>query len=432
MNLSGLLKIILLTLAFTNSATLPVGFPLKIYEVVGFLALLILLAGGGIRLGDKARIPLLWGVFFFGSLLASAWGLYELGNRDLSMLEWAHGRYDPLVNTLFHLSYLAFDIGLMVLGLHALVNKLLSLEEFCRWWLYGAVAAVAYGLALNIVLAAGLPSAVLLRFSDVYFMNVAGIPVARTGPFEEGNYFGLYLLASLVIGLYAGRRWPGRLFRWSVPVVLLGVVMSASPAALLGAGVVVLAAVMTGKISVTQRYLAIGIAALAFAGLVRTGLFQTVVLDKFSLLFLGGVADTRNVSLVQRLNESYHAWEMFRQYPWGVGIGNFGYFFGSYPDLYTWLITDFNNFKPIANNVYLEVLSEQGLGMFVLFMGLLGLMVRRMILAREFLVSVGFLLICVYFMAFPTYRLSLIWLFWSFIIYVGRGYGTRNYADKDR
>ncbi|RKZ10566.1 hypothetical protein DRQ50_14360 [bacterium] len=420
MSLQGLLKFILLTLPFTNSVTLSVGFPLKAYEGAGFLALGVLMAGKGVRLGDSRRIVLLWWVFLFGSLLASAWGLNEILSRDLSMLEWAHGRYDPLINTLFHYSYLAFDIGLMVLVLHVLENRLLSLEVFCRWWTYGALLSVLYAVALNVVLAAGLSATLLLRFGETSFMDVAGISVARTGPFEEGNYFGLYLLTSFVVAFYAGRRWPAPLFRWILPALLLGVVITASPAALMGVGVLVLVALVVGGVSSPVRNGSIALGVLVLAALIKTGLFQTVVLDKFSLLFMGGVVDTRNVSLIIRLNESYHAWQMFLDFPWGVGMGNFGYFFSYYPDLYTWLETDFNNFKPIANNVYLEVLSEHGLGMFLLFLFLLYSKVSRLVRAREFLVTAGFLLVCVYFVAFPTFRLSFIWLFWAFAIYLGR------------
>ena len=420
MSLQGLLKFILLTLPFTNSVTLPVGFPLKVYEGAGVLALGLLLAGKGVRLGDSRRIVLLWWVFLFGSLFASAWGLNELLSRDLSMLEWAHGRYNPLINTLFHYFYFAFDIGLLVLALHALENRLLSLEDFCRWWTYGAIVSVLYALALNVVLAAGLPATLLLRYGDVDFMNVAGMSVARTGPFEEGNYFGLYLLASVVVALYAGRRWPGPLFRWSLPALLLGVVITASPAALMGVGVLVLVSLMAGGVSIPVRYGAVALGVLFFAALIKTGMFQTVVLDKFSLLFMGAVVDTKNVSLIIRLNESYHAWEMFLDFPWGVGIGNYGYFFSYYPDLYTWLETDFNSFKPIANNIYLEVLSEHGLGMFLLFLYLIYEKVSRLFRARELLVTTGFLLVCVYFVAFPTLRLSFIWLFWAFAVYLGR------------
>ncbi len=420
MKLQNLLKLILLTLAFTNSATLPIGFPLKIYEGVGFLALVLLLAGGGFRLGRSQRIPLLWGVFFFGSMVASAWGLNELWSRDLSMLEWAHGRYNPLINTIFHYCYLAFDIGLLVLVLHALENKLLSLLDFCKWWLMGSVVAVAYGVVLNLFFLVGLPASLLLRFSAVDFMNIGGVLVARTGPFEEGNYFGLYLLASVVINLYAIQKSPHRFYRWCLPVLILGTVMTASPAALMGVVAVVIVAILTGGFSSSVRNITIVAGVVVFGFVIQSGLFQSVVLDKFSLLFTGGVTDTKNVSLIQRLNESYHAWQLFLDFPWGVGMGNFGYFFGYYPDLYTWLITDFNNFKPISNNVYMEVLSEHGLGMGLLFLALLYLKLKRLIRAHELTVAAGFILVCVYFVAFPTFRLSLIWVFWAFVVFLGQ------------
>jgi len=431
MKLQNLLKLILLTLAFTNSATLPIGFPLKIYEGVGFLALVLLLLGGGFRLGQSQRIPLLWGVFFFSSMIASAWGLNELWARDLSMLEWANGRYNPLINTIFHYCYLAFDIGLLVLVLHILENKLLSILDFCRWWLFGAVASVVYGVVLNLFFVVGLPASLLLRFSDVDFMNIAGVLVARTGPFEEGNYFGLYLLASVVINLYAMKNSSNRFFGWALPVLMVGVVMTSSPAALMGAVAVVLVAILTGGVSSSVRNMALVAGVVVFGFVVQTGLFQSVVLDKFSLFFIGGVTDTKNVSLIQRLNESYHAWQLFLDYPWGVGMGNFGYFFGYYPDLYTWLITDFNNFKPISNNVYLEVLSEHGLGVWLLFVYLLYLKVRRLIHASEMAVAAGFLLVCVYFAAFPTFRLSLIWVFWAFVVFLGRDTRRTDQPAKD-
>jgi len=420
MSQRGLLKFILLSLAFTNSVTVPVGFPLKAYEATGFLAIFLMLTQGGFKLGEDKRIPALWAVFYFGSMVASAWGLYELWTMDLNMIEWAHGRFNPLINTIFHYIYLAFDIGLLVLVIHALHTGLLSLLEFCRWWLYGAILSVVYALVLNLVMVMGLPASLLLRFSEVYFMNVAGIPIARTGPFEEGNYFGLYLLVSLVINLYGLNRWSGKFFRRTLPLLFVCIVITASPAALLGMAVMVAVALLTGKVSFGWRAATIAGGSLGMAFLVKTGLFQTLVLDKFSLLWAGGVTDTRNVSLIQRLNESYHAWKMFLDHPQGVGMGNFGYFFGLYPDMYPWLVTDFQNFKPIPNNVFLEVLSEHGLLVFLLFVYILYNMGRRLLFNREFLALAGMVMMSVYFVAFPTFRLSLIWVFWGFLVYLGR------------
>lgn len=418
--MARLLRIILVTLPLTNSVTLPVGFPLKIYEGAGLLALASLALRGTLRLGQHHRLPMLWVVFFFGSMFPAAWGIYQLLEMDLSMLEWAHGRFNPLINTGFHFFYLAFDIGLLTLFVHALVTGLLTVREFCRFWLIGALAAVVYAVLLNLVLQAGLPAALLLRWDEVQFMNLGGLNIARTGPFEEGNYFGLYLLASLVVALRALHQWPERFFKLMLPVLAVGVVITASPAALMGMLALVFMAAMRGSTSPRVRALALGGAVVALAVVVQTGLFQTVIIDKFSLLFTGGVTDVTNVSLIQRMNESYHAWQMFLDHPWGVGMGNFGYFFGGYDDLFVWLVSDFVSFKRIANNVYLEVLCEHGAPLFALFMLILGLMIKRLIHSREFLVAVGLLVLCVYFLAFPTFRLSLIWVFWSLAVFLGQ------------
>jgi len=414
-----LLRFILVTLPLTNSVTLPVGFPLKLYELAGVVAVGGLLLDGVVDLTRRGRIPALWGVFLFGSLFASAWGLNELLSSDLTMLEWAHGRFHPLANTLFHYAYLGFDIGLMVLVLHVLATGGLTEREFCRWWLYGAALAVAYGAALNLVLAAGLPPAVLLRWDDVQFMTVGGLAIARTGPFEEGNYFGWYLLASTVVATWAALRWGDRFFRLMLPVLVAGAVMTASPAALLGVLAMLFVAAMAPRVKPWAKASALAGAAAVTVFLVGSGLFRTLVLDKFSLLFFGGVTDVTNVSLVQRLNESYHAWRMFLDHPLGVGMGNFGYFFGRYPDLYTWMVSDFTSIKRIANNIYIEVLAEHGIVMAALFVWILVLQGRRLWAARERLLTFGYALTCGYFLAFPTFRLALIWVLWGLLVHVG-------------
>lgn len=418
--MARLLRIILVTLPLTNSVTLPVGFPLKIYEGVGLVALGSFVLSGNLKLGRHQKIPLLWVVFFFGSLVPASWGIYELMDMDLSMLDWAHGRYHPLINTLFHFFYLAFDIGLLALFIHALGNGLLTVRDFCKFWSIGALLAVGYGVLLNLFIQAGLPVQLLLRWDEVQFMNLAGFNVARTGPFEEGNYFGFYLLASLVVTLWSLRHWPDRFFKWMLPVLAVGVVMTASPAALMGMLALGFVAVMLGGTSQGIRLGALFAGVIILAVMVQTGLFQTVILDKFSLIFVGGVTDVTNVSLIQRMNESYHAWLMFLDHPFGVGMGNYGYFFGQYDDLFVWLISDFASFKRIANNIYLEVLCEHGFLLFGLFLFILGFMVKRLFHSREILMAVGVILLCGYFLAFPTFRLTLIWVFWSLAVFLGQ------------
>jgi hypothetical protein len=433
MGSARLLRFILVTLPLTNSVTLPVGFPLKLYEVAGALALGGMLIGGVEDLQRRGRIPALWAVFLFGSLFSAAWGLNELLDADLTMLDWAHGRFHPAANAAFHFAYLAFDLGLMVLVLDVLGKDGMDLRGFCRAWLQGTLLAVAYAVALNVVLAAGLPAALLLRWDEVQFMSVGGLQIARTGPFEEGNYFGWYLLASAAIAVWSAMRWPERFFRLMPPLILVGVVITASPAALLGVLAVFFIAAMDRRVSDWARGAAVAGAVGVMVFLLVTGLFRTLVLDKFSLLLFGGVTDVTNVSLVQRLNESYHAWLMFLDHPLGVGMGNYGYFFSRYPDLYTWMVSDFSTFKRIANNIYVEVLAEHGIVLALLFLSLLWMQGRRLWRARERLLAFGYLLTCGYFLAFPTFRLALIWVFWGFLVHLGEDAGQeRSALPKER
>jgi len=416
--LPGLLKIILVTLPLTASVTLPVGFPLKIYELVGVVAL-VQLAAGPVRLGGRSRVPLLWLVFWFGTLFPIAYGLPLILGQHGTMLEWATGRYHPVANTVFHYVYLGFDIGLLVLVVQVLGSGKLSGREFARYWLIGSCVAVIYAVLLNVVYRTGVSPQLLLRWHKLQFMPLAGFTVVRTGPFQEGNFFGLYLLLSMTMALWGSQQYRDRFFNWMVPGLGLGASIPASPAAILGVLILVGIAVLLGGGSPPVRLVIIcgGIAVLVF--LFESGLLANF-LDKFSLIIHGTVANTHNVSLLQRLNQSYHAWLMFLDNPWGVGIGNYGYLFGQYPDLFTWLTSDFSGTKLIVNNIYLEVLTEHGIILFTLFMYILGFMAQRLLVARRWLILTGYALLCAYFFAFPTFRLAFIWVFWGFLVWSGR------------
>ncbi len=416
------LSIILVTLPFTNSVTVPVGFPLKIYELVAAVGILSLL-GNGVQLGRLATIPVYWIAFAGASLFASAFGLNLIYEHGTHMLEWAHGRYQPLVNTIYHYCYLLLDIGILMLVVQCLHRGWLTARAFVKYWLTGSLLAVVYAVALNVVLLLGLSPVLLLRWDKIQYMQMAGFNIARTGPFLEGNYFGLYLVLSLTLALWAAQRFPDRYFRLVLPVLLLGVLISASPTAIVCTLVLLMLALVFGGVSPWLRLAGAVGGVLIIAVMIGTGLMQTLIVDKFSLIFFGGVTDTHNVSLVQRVNESYHAWQMFLDYPLGVGMGNFGYLFGNYPDLFLWLQTDFVNTKRIVNNVYLEVLCEHGILLGILFLYLVLLKIYRLLIVRQWLLSVGMVLLAVYFLAFPTFRLALIWVFWGFVVWLGRTHG---------
>ena len=410
---------ILLFLAFSKSLTLPVLFPLKIYEPLLLLALAAAFAEGRIDIGPNARFIQCWFLFWLLSLLPTVHGTSLVLDADRGALLWAQGRYDPNFNAFFHTAYLALDILALVVFSSALRRGQLRLRDFCRLWTLGAIVAVVYAIALNLFQRLGLPLSLLGRFSDPHVMHLPGIELVRNGPFEEGNYFGLYLVLSYGLCLWSAMRFGDRMFRRAPIVLALGCVISASPAALGCLGVLLLASLKESALPRAVRSFQLVLLACVSSLLLWTPLLHELVLEKFSMLIYGGVTDSGNVSLVQRLNEMHHAWRLFLAHPFGIGIGNFGYFYGEVPDLFTWLNVDYGFKKQIPNMVYLEILCEQGIQGLLLFLLALYALLAPLAARRERLLWLTGLCMLAYLIVFPTFRLVFLWVFWAFLVHVG-------------
>lgn len=429
MNLRTLCVLILVTLPLTRSGTLPLGFPLKVYEPLIPIALLTAFSSGRVDIGGAARFVQWWLLFWISSVFTTALAYSLLDAIDLSVFTWATGRYAPPINALYHSIYLALDITLLVVLLSAIRGGILTLADFARTWTLASLASVCYAVGLNLVHWFGLPPALLLRWdSEPQIMNIAGLDVVRTGPFEEGNYFGLYLLLSLGIALWGLNRHGDRLYAAAAIVLSVGIFMTASPAAVaLGMSLLVLHALRPSTRG-AWRTIPLAIAALGLALIASTNLLQEIVIEKFSLLFYGGVVASDNVSLFMRVNESYHAWQLFLDHPFGVGIGAFGYFWGEHPELFAWMSVPFEAEKLIPNNVWLEILSEQGLVGMACFLMAMGTLARGLRRQGEHFLGWVLAAMLVYFVAFPSFRLMFLWGFWAFVAAAGHPEKTEERA----
>lgn len=422
-HLRPLLATIVVSLPFTTGLTLPVIIPLKIYEVVGTLGIITMVAGQRIDVGAHRRVVWLWLVFLVGTFISSMASLFLLGRLGTTALAWAVGRYDPLVAPIANLAYLAFVLVLMVMVLHAFNTRQFSAEAFIRYWLLGTVAAVVYAVLLNVVNAIGLPPAVIGYFGKIQTIDIGGLIIVRSGPFLEGNYFGLYLLISATLALSAVRRHPQDLWpRLVLASIIIGTAISAAPLALVGVGALVVLAASSGDYPRGFRLTAlVFLLAMAVVGL-TTEIVRIQIVEKMSLLWSGGIANHGNVSLVQRADESYKAWLMFLDHPWlGVGSGNYGYLAGQYPDLFEWLRMDSVNARRIPNNIYLEVLSEQGLVLALVFLGGHGYALAGLWRRHDRHVLAGFVAMMVYYLAFPSSTISFLWVWMAYVLHIGAG-----------
>lgn len=413
------LATILISLPFTMGLTLPVVVPLKIYEVVGAVALVVLLTAHRVEAGPSRQVLLLWFLLLAGSFVSAIASLLLLDGVNTGLLDWAQGRFVPVVNLAYNLVYLGFVLGLGALFVHALYTGALTPLGFVRFWLFGALAAAVYAVALNLLHWAGLPRALLLHFGPVQTLPLGGLDVVRGGPFLEGNYLGLYMALSCAFALWAIRERPADawLRRLLVPIVV-GTVISGAPLALLGVGALLAFAACRREYPTSlRRLLGVGLVVALMAG-ASSNLVRVQFMEKLSLLLTGGVADHGNVSLIQRSNEAYKAWLMFRDHPWlGVGVGNFGYHAWLYPELFTWMPNEAVVNRQIPNNVYLEVLAEQGAPVFLVFVAALAMPWRRLWRRRLALLLIAYTIMLVYFMAFPSYKLAFLWVAMAFFLH---------------
>lgn len=410
---------VLVVLAFSKSLTLPILFPLKLYEPLILIGLAAAFSEGPLDIGPNSRFTRLWLIFWLSSLISTAFGTSLVLENDISSLLWAQGRYEPTINALFHTAYLGLDIAALALFLSLFQQGQLGLREFCRYWTIGALVAVGYSLLLQALHTAGLPLTLAGRWNDPQLLELSGISIVRNGPFEEGNYFGLYLVLSYGLCLWASRRFDDRIFARAPLLIAVATMQTGSPAAIASIGVLMTVSFFEGGLPRAVRTLQLSLL-IAVGGLILfTPLLQQLVLGKFSLLIYGGITDAGNVSLVQRINEMHHGWKLFLQHPYGVGIGNFGYFWGQVPEMFPWLNVDYALIKQIPNMIYLEILSEQGLQGFAIFVLAMYALWRPLFEARERILSITVLCMLGYFLAFPTFRLVFLWVFWAFVIRVG-------------
>jgi O-antigen ligase len=103
---------------------------------------------------------------------------------------------------------------------------------------------------------------------------------------------------------------------------------------------------------------------------------------------------------------------MFFDYPlFGVGLQGYAFALPKYADLFMQQNFDWS-FRRIANNIYVELLSEEGLiGVFA--MGLLLFQICKKSLfnfRKSAIISSGLLAIMMSWLAFPTYTVSFHWL----------------------
>lgn len=399
-----LVLLAILTLPFTLALTIDLRFPLKIYEVA--------LLGAGLACLAQFRIPALHSArpvalpvvaiagFAFAVLLLHLW----LPPSGLSATGFT-SRFGPFGDGIAKIMYLLLAVfGFLLIAERTYRDERLVL----RCWLVGAFAAALYSwyllgasfLGLSPILLPGIETPQVIGFRDWL--------VIRSGTFEEGNFLGLYLLTSTAIALYAGRR---------VAALFLSASVLASFSTINFAALVLLWAAYiwlgSARMRLSRRLTTIAAGGLALVGvgalLLGTGYLQSVVSAK--------LVGESTISRLERVGMALSGLRMFFDHPLtGVGVSQYGYYYNTYEYLSLGPLSDFVGQKRIANNVYVELLSELGVIGFVLFAAFLSSVYRHLRGQEMLALRLGFLGILLVWMAFPSYSIMFLWAFWGVIM----------------
>jgi O-antigen ligase len=398
----SLILLAIATLPFTYAFTIDLRFPLKIYEVALALVLLTYLRELRLPFAPGAILPVRRIAWFVAGVALLGLLRFALPAEGSSAADFG-ARFGPAGDAVAKFAYLTLGIlGFCLFTRRAYADQALYL----RAWRIGAIMAAAYSWYLAAAVLLGFEPLLLPGIEDPKYFSVAGRAFIRSGTFLEGNILGLFLLVSVGLALYE-RRLLLAIF------LSLTIFLSFSTVSVLALPVLWGAYWFQTRSDLTlQRralYLVLGILLVFLVSvvLVQLGYVQSVVVAKLSSDDPG--------SLVKRIAFILAGLRMFADHPWlGVGLSQFGYFYNNYQPL--GILGTAQTVKLIPNNVYVELLSEQGLLGFLLFGGFLVTLYRR--LRRPDLAPLRATFIAILFAlnAFPTYTVMFLWAFFGLTV----------------
>ncbi|MEO7239164.1 MAG: O-antigen ligase family protein [Gemmatimonadales bacterium] len=398
----SLILLAVVTLPFTYAFTVNLGFPLKVYEIA--LALLL------VTYLTDLRLPLAPGTR--GVVRRLAW--FTIAAAVLTLIRFAvpgegssavefGARFGPVGDAIAKLLYLTLGIlGFLLFTWAAYIDE----RRYLRAWRIGAVLAAAYSWYLFASGLVGIEPFLLPGIADPKFFSVGGHTFVRSGTFPEGNFLGLYLLTSVGVARYEGRRLLAVIL--SLTVLLTFSTVNALALALLWT---IIWFRSHSQMNLRRRtmYVVVGIvvALLVVAVLFQTGYLQSVIIGKLGTEELG--------SRVKRIAFIISGLRMFADHPLlGVGISQFGYFYNFYQPL--GLAGMAETVKLIPNNIYVELLAELGIIGFLMFAAFLAAVYGR--LRRPELAPLRWTFIAVLFSlnGFPTYTVMFLWAFFGLAV----------------
>ncbi|CAN4272554.1 O-antigen ligase-related [Methylophilaceae bacterium] len=327
-------------------------------------------------------------ICFAFSVISVVWGSYYLSSLQLDIITIGDGKLIYLAVAFQKL----ISLIICFLGFYLLANsRQINNMTMLRYWFYG----LAFACAIHIM---------------TYAIDWS-VLIMRAGVSKEGNFGGSYYLLSFFLMLIASIN-NYKFGKVGVALSVVGIFLSQSTTSIL----ILMALwamyklIVSPKLSKASRNWSLGsIALLGATGLFVSVMFGDVIVDKL----FGVEITSSSFSRYDRLSSILSGLGMFEASPLlGVGIQGYSFALPMYTNDFLDAIFDWNS-RRIANNVYVEILAEQGVVGLVTIGYLLYQIIRTSFvdfMGRNVFVAFGFLSVLISWMAFPTYTVSFHWL----------------------
>ncbi len=422
-----LVTICILSLPFTYAMTLNLGVPIKAYElalvIIVFLVIVDFLLSGNVsfrmRRSDRKVIALL-AAFCISYAVSYAVGLPKIAGKMNTLPDWFAGRFNPYLASSLRVVQVFGDAVLFIMVL-AYGRKRVSL--FIKAWLIGAWLSALYSwYSIGSSLTGHEP--ILLPgmsgdLSESLIIGAFGRTIPRSGTFLEGNFAGPYMLLSafLALSLYSveKRRWV-LISGWFLWATVFATFSTIPIVCALVVPVVVWVMKLQG-LRLKEKRMLFGYTAIVALIVGCTQVWSIPVIKEAVAYKVFGAPDDGSfyqVSVTEREDFIQAGLKMTMEYPtMGVGPSNYGLFFDRYglvPGL------GFGR-KMIANNVYVELLSEGGVVGLVAFLAFACMIMRRCLRkAKGWMhrfIALGFMSLLLMFNAFPTFAVAYVWVYFA-------------------
>lgn len=364
------------------------SYPVRPSDIVILIAVALTIYSARVYKIGTAKVVYAAGICFFFALVSVFWGYYYLSSLQLDKIAIGDGEMIYLTIAIQKL----MSLIICFFGFYLLANsRQVDSMAMLRYWFYG----LAFACFVHMF---------------IYTMDWSML-IKRAGVSKEGNFGGSYYLLSFFLMMIANKNHY-KYGKIGVALSVAGIFLSQSTTSILILMTlwVTYTLIVSPKLSKTNRNWSVAsIVVLAAGGLLTSVLFGDVIVDKL----FGVEVTASSFSRYDRLSSILSGLGMFESNPiLGVGIQGYSFALPMYPN--DFLDTFFNwNSRRIANNVYIELLAEQGIIGIATVSYLLYQIIRPSFvdfIGRNVFVVFGFVSVLISWLAFPTYTVTFHWL----------------------